>query len=60
MESLTSVKIRTTSVNKAKKIKKETGVPIGKQYEMAFDYYNKRPKEIIQYTFENPKGKVKI
>lgn len=46
MESLTSVKITTSIVNKAKKIKKETGVPIGKQFEMAF-----------MKSFNNPKTK---
>lgn len=43
MGNLTSVKIGTSIVDKAKKIKKETGVPIAKQFEMAFmEKYNSK------------------
>jgi len=41
MEKLTSVKIATSTVNKAKQIKKKTGVSIGKQFELAFAFYNR-------------------
>ncbi len=41
MEKLTSIKVATTAVNKAKAIKKKTGVSIGKQFELAFVWYNK-------------------
>lgn len=42
MEKLTSIKVATTAVNKAKSIKKKTGVSIGKQFELAFAFYNKQ------------------
>lgn len=41
MEKQTSIKVATTAVNKAKAIKKKTGVSIGKQFEIAFAWYNK-------------------
>lgn len=37
-----SVKILTTIYNQAKEIKKITGVPIGKQFEMSFTEKNKK------------------
>lgn len=50
MEKLTSVKIATTTVNKAKAIKKKTGVSIGRQFELAFAFYNKSNSESKQQS----------